>query len=108
MLLNYRRLFMKQITLVGRREVIVDKRSMQLEYYLIQESSVSKESEVKSIYGIKIQKLFGEAIESDEVGGISYSKEVVLQLIDTLMKATVTPLTMVEVLDDLITERLCG
>lgn len=99
---------MKQITLIGEKEVIVEDGSMQLEYYLIQESSVSKESDMKSIYGIKIMKKLGGAVESEEVKGISYSKEVVMQLIDTLMKFTVTPMTMVEVLDDLITERLCS
>lgn len=99
---------MKQITLIGEKEVIVEDGSMQLEYYLIQESSVSKESGLKSIYGIKILKKLGGVVESEEVKGISYSKEVVMQLIETLMKFTVTPMTMVEVLDDLITERLCS
>ena len=102
---------MKRIDLIGERNVTLeDQREMVLNYYLIEEPS--KENGVmnssKYLYGIKIEKQFGGIVESEEVEALSYSKEVVLQLISTLMECTVTPMTLIEVVDELITLRQCS
>lgn len=99
---------MKRIDLIGERNVeLEDQREMVLNYYLIEEPSKAN-GDMNYLYGIKIEKQFGGIVESEEVEAISYSKEVVLQLINTLMECTVTPMTLVEVVDDLITLRQCS
>lgn len=100
---------MRHVNLIGEKQVLVDDvKMMILSYYLIEESSKVKDEQVNNLYGIRIQKQFGGIVESEEVEALSYSKEVVLQLIETLMEFTVTPMTLVEVVDDLITLRLCS
>lgn len=100
---------MKHVNLIGEKQVLVDDEKMMiLSYYLIEESSKVKDEQVNNLYGIRIQKQFGGIVESEEVEALSYSKEVVLQLIETLMEFTVTPMTLVEVVDELITLRLCS
>lgn len=99
---------MKRIDLIGERNVeLEDQREMVLHYYLIEEPSKANGS-MNYLYGIKIEKQFGGIVESEEVEALSYSKEVVLQLINTLMECTVTPMTLVEVVDELITLRQCS
>ena len=99
---------MKQIDLIGERIVeLEDQREMVLKYFIIEEPSKAK-GDMDYLYGIKIEKQFGGIVESEEVEALSYLKEVVLQLINTLMECTVTPMTLVEVVDELITLRQCS
>lgn len=99
---------MKRIDLIGVRDVeLEDQREMVLNYFLIEEPSKAS-GDMNYLYGIKIEKQFGGIVESEEVEALLYSKEVVLQLIDILMECTVTPMTLVEVVDDLITLRQCS
>ena len=99
---------MKRIDLIGERNVeLEDQREMVLNYYLIEEPSKAN-GDMNYLYGIKIEKQFGGIVESEEVEALSYLKEFVLQLINTLMEYTVTPMTLVEVVDDLITLRQCS
>lgn len=99
---------MKHIDLIGERIVeLEDQREMVLKYFIIEELSKAK-GDMDYLYGIKIEKQFGGIVESEEVEALSYSKEVVLQLINTLMECTVTPMTLVEVVDELITLRQCS
>ncbi len=99
---------MKRIDLIGERNVeLEDQREMVLNYYLIEEPSKAN-GDMNYLYGIKIEKQFGGIVELEEVEALSYLKEFVLQLIDTLMECTVTPMALVEVVDDLITLRQCS
>lgn len=99
---------MKRIDLIGERNVeLEDQREMVLNYYSIEETSKAN-GDMNYLYGIKIEKQFGGIVESDEVEALSYSKEIVLELINTLMECTVTPMTLVEVVDELITLRQCS
>lgn len=102
---------MKRFNLIGERDVKLENHmGMVLKYYLVEEASKEREELDCSnfLYGIKIEKQFGGIVESEEVEALSYSKEVVLQLIHTLIECTVTPMTLVEVVDELITLRLCS
>ncbi|WP_455716301.1 DUF6514 family protein [Anaerosporobacter sp.] len=102
---------MKHFSLIGEREVKLENQmGMVLKYYLVEEPSkeVGERDCLNFLYGIKIEKQFGEIVESEEVEALSYSKEVVVQLIHTLIECTVTPMTLVEVVDDLVTLRLCS
>ncbi len=76
-----------------------------LEYYLTEKES--EESNAK-VYGISITKKSDEGLESDVVENISYEKDQVLELLHTLSQNTVTPICLVETLDDLMTERMYG
>lgn len=82
-----------------------DERFMELQYFLLEKNSV--EEEEKMLYGIKIVKRIDTCIESEEVHAISYSKNFVKQLIKKLVDNEVTPISMIEILDDLQTIELC-
>lgn len=82
-----------------------DERFMELQYFLLEKNSV--EEEEKMLYGIKIVKRIDTCIESEEVQAISYSKNFVKQLIKKLVDNEVTPISMIEILDDLQTIELC-
>lgn len=98
---------MKQIFLEGKKSVeLEDKSVMELEYYLI-ENQKNEELD-KALYGVKIAKRIGDYTESEEVDAISYSKEFVKQILDKLMENEVTPISMIEIIDDLVTIRLCS
>lgn len=74
-----------------------------LEYYLTSKKSEETEN---MIYGVLVTKRNAQGIESEVVDNISYEEEQVLGLIDTLSENTVTPVCLVEILDDLMTERM--
>lgn len=78
-----------------------DERSMKLDYCLTERYSETDQS--KPYYGIRITKYLGDAVEHEEVTGISYSKEKVEGILQKLFKHEVTPISMVEIVDDLIT-----
>ena len=87
-------LFSKQIWLE-------DKRSMILKYFLIEKI---QETNVLPLYGVQISKYDGDTIESDDVNGISHSKETVISIIKRLFQHEVTPISMVEIIDDFVTQ----
>lgn len=96
---------MKQIFLEGKKTVqLEDNRVMDLAYYLLENSREDN----TVLYGIKITKTIDEYTESEEVDAISYSKEFVQQIIQTLMKNEVTPISMIEIIDEIITMKLCS
>jgi len=78
--------------------------TIQLEYLLTEETS---EVTHNSLYGIKINKIFGEDCESESTGAISYKKDLVLQMIQDFSYHQVTPISIIEIVDDIITEREC-
>lgn len=98
---------MKHKILKGKKTITLeDNRTMDLEYYLLENSTdIGKD---KALYGVKITKTIGDYIESEEVDAISYSKEFVEQMIQQLMDNDVTPISMIEIVDEMITVRLCS
>lgn len=77
-----------------------DDRMMRLEYSLTENHSVDNE---EPYYGIQIIKYIGDNLETEEVEGVSYSKDKVKSITKILYQYTVTPISMVEIIDDLIT-----
>lgn len=96
---------MKTECLIGSR-VIWDcnNSKIKLEYYLT--ASKWNPEEKETLYGIKIVKYQFENREVEALKGISYSKKFVEQMISCLMDHTVTPICMLEVVDDYITKEL--
>jgi hypothetical protein len=96
---------MKQSQLLFSNEVVLeDERVMKLDYSLTEK--VSETDQDSPYYGVRITKCLDDVVESDEVTGISTSKDTMVSFIKTLFQFEVTPITMVEVLDDLITQEI--
>ncbi len=94
---------MKQLQVLFSNEVMLeDERRMILDYSLTEKSSDSDQK--LSCYGIQITKHLDNLIESEEIGGISYSKDTAVSILKKLCMHKVTPISMVEIVDDLVTE----
>ncbi len=92
---------MKKRELLYSNEVVLeDFRKMKLDYSLTE--NYSEEERTEPYYGIHIAKYLGDAVEADEVCGISYSKDKVISMIQKLFQFEVTPVSMVEIIDDLV------
>lgn len=92
---------MGKMKLLFTTEVNLDEdRQMRLEYNLTENLSFDSG---EPYYGIRIIKYIGDNLEMEEVKGISFSKERVEAITKTLHQNVVTPITLVEIVDDLIT-----
>lgn len=79
-----------------------------LKYYIIKEF-INKEIK-KPLFGIAVYKYditHNEVlIEKEESEAITYSVAIVKRMAEQLVKMTITPISMLEVLDDLVSEQL--
>lgn len=94
---------MKKLQLLFSNEIPMGKDTMRLEYSLT-EKYLNSEGEPTPIYGIQIAKHFKQKVELDEVLGISESKETVISILKKLFQYEVTPISMVEIVDELVTQ----
>jgi len=93
---------MKQLELLYSNEVCLeDERRMQLDYCLTAEYA---SGQLEPYYGIRITKRLGNLEEMEEVRGISYCKDSVKSIIKKLFQNEVTPVHLIEIVDDLITQ----
>lgn len=94
---------MKQLQLLFSNEVLLeDARVMKLDYSLMEKNS--EENQKTPYYGVKITKYLDNSIESDEISGISSSKDSMVSIIKKLCQYEVTPISMVEIVDELVTQ----
>lgn len=92
---------MKKKELLFENEVTLeDDRIMRLEYNLTENFNAENG---EPYYGIQIIKHTDDNLEIEEVGGLSYSKDKVKSIIKLLFHHVVTPISMVEIIDDIIT-----
>lgn len=92
---------MKKKDLLFSNEVTLeDDRKMRLEYN-ITENRTSESNE--PYYGIQIVKYLDGKSEMEEIEGISYSRDKVEAITKILFQNVVTPISMIEIVDDLIT-----
>lgn len=97
---------MTECKLKGTRIVeIMPLREMELKYFLLEEMD---EAEQTISYGVEIRKTESEQIEIETVKGVTDSKEMADHLIELLVTNTVTPISLVNVVDDYITEKVCS
>ncbi len=97
---------MKNLELIGTRNLMVCTDNVILEYYLVEDYKESVQD--KKLYGIQLNKSIGNVIEKEIIEAITYSKEITMKIISKLISNDVTPFGMVEVVDDLVTEYLCS
>ena len=94
---------MKQVQLLFSNNVLLeDARSMKLDYCLTEKTSES--DHLTPYYGAKITKYLEGNVETEEICGISASKETVISMIKKLYLHEVTPISMVEIVDELVTD----
>lgn len=97
---------MKKDCLMGTKEIRdCNNDKIKLEYYLMANKSNFVENE--TLYGIQIVKYKNPEREIEKeveaIKGLSYSKKLVEQMITCLMDNTVTPMSMLEIVDDYFT-----
>lgn len=100
---------MKTTCLLGTKEIWdCNNVRIKLEYYLIETKSNLEKKE--TLYGIQIVKYKKAEREIEKevesITGLSYSKKFVEQMIACLMDHTVTPICMLEIVDDYMTREM--
>lgn len=98
---------MKKKILAGQCMVTLEnKEKMKLEYYLLEE--VRDTELVLPLYGIQIVKKQngrrGKLQEKETAAALSYSREQVEAMLDCMVNHTVTPVGMLAVVDDWMSE----
>ncbi len=92
---------MKQV-LFSNEVLLEDARVMKLDYCLTENFADAEQCD--PYYGVKITKYLDNLMESDEIKGISSSREAVVSVIKKLCQFEVTPISMVEIVDELVTQ----
>lgn len=93
---------MNKLQLLFSNEVkLEDERVMKLDYSLTE--NISEMEEKVPYYGIRVTKFLDNMIESEEICGISSSKDTVVSILKKLCHYEVTPISMIEIVDDLVT-----
>ncbi len=93
---------MKQVKLLFSSQVMLDdEQEMALDYFLTE--MISEADLVTPYYGVGITKNSGALTETDEVCGLSASKEIAVWILEKLYLNQVTPISLAEVLDELMT-----
>lgn len=88
------------VSLFSNEVELEDERVMKLDYILTEGTS---ETEQIPFYGVKIVKLLGGLVETDEIPGVSEKREDAVEIIRQLYQFQVTPISMTEIVDELIT-----
>ena len=92
---------MRKMELLFRNEVTLENdRIMRLEYNITENHCTDNGD---PYYGIQIIKHIDDNLEMEEVKGVSCSKDKVKSMIYILFQHVVTPISMIEIIDDLIT-----
>lgn len=93
---------MKQVELLFSNQVKLDDgHDIVLDYYLTE--MISEADLVTPYFGVGITKKSGTISETDEVCGLSASKETAVWILEKLYQHQVTPISLVEILDELVT-----
>lgn len=97
---------MRILSMEGKKILeLEDGRWLQLEYYLTEDENESLEDR---LYGMAIISIDGDVVDMECVEKVSYSKDQVIGMLETLMTYSVTPITMLDVVDEMVTLRMCS
>lgn len=93
---------MKEAKVLFSNDVLLEDASvMRLDYSLTEKIS---ENDQNPYYGVRVTKRLNDQVETDEVAGISSSRDKVIAILKKLSQYEVTPISLVEILDDLETQ----
>jgi hypothetical protein len=94
---------MKQLELLFSSEVVLeDERIMKLDYCLTER--YLEENSKTPYYGVRVAKHLEDMTEVEEVAGISESRDFVKSILKKLCLFEVTPISTVEIVDELVTQ----
>jgi hypothetical protein len=94
---------MRKLYLEGTKTMVMeDNKEIQLDYYLVED--FKDRGQDISLYGIKIVKHLENYLETEDTEPISYSKDIVKHMVQKLWDNGVTLITMLEIVDDLVSE----
>ncbi len=94
---------MKKLYLEGTKTIILeDDKEIKLDYYLVEDYK-ERGQQVLS-YGIKIVKHMENYLETEYTDPISYSRDIVKGIVHKLWHNEVTLISMLEIVDDLVSE----
>lgn len=94
---------MRKLYLEGTKTLIMeDDNEVQMDYYLVEDFKDRRQN--ISLYGIKIVKHLEDYLEAEYTEPISYSREIVKDMVHKLWNNEVTLVSMLEIVDDLVSE----
>lgn len=94
---------MKKLYLEGTKIMVLeDKKEVKLDYYLVED--YKDRGQPLLSYGIKIVKHLENCLETEYTDPISYSKDLVKEIVHKLWHNEVTIVSMLEVVDDLVSD----
>ncbi len=94
---------MRKLYLEGTKTMIMeDNKEIQLDYYLVED--FRDRGQDISLYGIKIVRHLEDYLETEYTEPISYSRDIVKDMVHKLWNNGVTIVTMLEIVDDLVSE----
>lgn len=100
---------MENIYFIGERNCRDEfNKMLKMKYFLVEDYENSKVN--KPVYSIEVIKLDKstrkDTFEKETTPSISFSKAFVMQIIHRIMDNLVTPATVLEIVDDMITEEI--
>ncbi len=94
---------MKKLFLEGTKTLVLeDNKEVILDYYLVEDYKYGERQAL--LYGIKIVKHLGDCLETEYTEPISYSRDIVKEIVHKLWHNEVTLVSMCEIVDDLVSE----
>jgi hypothetical protein len=94
---------MKKLYLEGTKIMILENdKEVKLDYYLVEDCK--ERGQQVLLYGIKIVKHLENYLEMEYTDPISYSKDLVKGIVHKLWCNEVTPYSMLEIVDDLVSD----
>lgn len=100
---------MENIYFIGERNCKDEyDKILKMKYFLVEDYEISKgKKPVYSIEVIKVDKSSNkDTFEKETTPSISFSRTFVMQIIHRIMDNLVTPATVLEIVDDMITEEI--
>lgn len=91
---------MKTGRLAGKRWFLDENGERNELFYYLTEEKRDRES----VYGIIVIKMAGNLVEAENSGKLTKKKEKALEIIELLVRNTITPMCLCEVIDDIFTE----
>lgn len=97
---------MRVLSFMGKKRIELESGNwMELEYYLSEEDELETN---ETHYGMSVVEMKDELTITESIRAVSQSKEVVADMLKDLITHTVTPISLVEIVDEMVTTRMCS